>query len=62
MKLDEEHVNEMLGQKCERTSVRAEIMWSCTVQKKAMEQYIAYGEEVSKSWVTAHWQACELRH
>jgi len=40
MKLDEEHVNEMLGQKWEWTSVRAEIVWSCTMQKKTIEQYI----------------------
>lgn len=32
------------------------------VQKKAMEQYTGYREKVLKTWVTAHWWACELRH
>lgn len=54
MKPDKEQVNEVLGQKCEWASVRAEMVWCCQVHKEAMEQYTGQGEEVSEPCVTAH--------
>lgn len=60
MKLDKEQVNEVLGQKSEWASVRAEMVWCCQMHKEAMEQYTGQGGV--RTLCNCLWQACELRH